>query len=355
MSRMVTHQFTMDNTCVYTVNNGVITKELRDHSLDYYANTEQNVGYLDPDKREALMIRDNDISRISYDVFSELRQLGVVSPSDIVGVISIMYDTHIFDDKKLIADRSYKESDRKLKPLRNEELPESIQELARLSLGREVSDVEIRVYQYIIRSITENGGKFDAEWLDNEEYDIFVLMCSYNIQYTKKGTEHIVSIRDQRYLELLMEIVRIYNETFPDRAGRKPSGRRNSIPEVAQELAKEYIGRTITEIELNVYKSIIDSIENYNGSLKRRHFNTEEDKIFGMLIGEGIVSYKPDYDEYAVSIPDRKKFIFMKKIVSLCGIPGTMLTAVYKMASDDDGNNSLKIKWVKEKGEKVNT
>lgn len=112
MSNMVTHKFTMDDENVYIVNNGNVTREPIKGSLGHYADSGSNVGYLDKKNKGALRIRNNDIARIDYDAFMELRKNGTVEPTEMRGVISITYDASVFTDHILGTSTRYKLSDK---------------------------------------------------------------------------------------------------------------------------------------------------------------------------------------------------------------------------------------------------
>lgn len=236
MPKLVTHQFTMDTENVYTVNNGVLTKEVRREPVQHYARTGPNVGYLDPEEDKALRIRDNDICRIDHDAFMELRKYGMVSPADMRGVIRITYDTNTFTDMILGVNTHYKDMDKneldfgevELKrgdATKNDEgnVPDEVQHMAEGFMGRRITENEIRVYQSIINSAIHRQGKFDADNLTvDEQYEFEKLQDEGTVLSGSVGDDIIVSIPDNNKMHFMQRACDMYTASLVTRGGRRP-------------------------------------------------------------------------------------------------------------------------------------
>lgn len=240
--RMVKRQFTIDCKNVYTVNDGIIERVEITEPLGHYADSGDNVGYLDDSKRWALMIRGNHIMRISYDAFMRLRKEGVVSGSQYPGVIDIEYSPSEFPDSSLGINTQYKLADRSGGDFDNVELgdpmsshsepvktnidphvPDLIQDLGVQILGRQITEAEILIYKLIVEAVDDNAGESYIAKFNGKMNIVDQLRDEKTIMYDHTGSYITFGVPDNRRLHFMRRAIELYDGASIVSGGKGPA------------------------------------------------------------------------------------------------------------------------------------
>lgn len=227
METILTRKFTMDDTCVYHIHNGIVTREPFTAPASYYADSSDSTGYLDKSKKWALMMYDNTIVRITRDGFMKVKSIGQSEATDIPGVISITYNYDSAPNADLGISTQYKLADRE-------------------------------------------GGDFD-------------------------------NLNSQPKVDRTVGNTPIYDGISP----------------LVQDLAKQNLGREVTELDIAIFRYILEAIDDHEGVLKQNELKMEEDQNLRKLIDEGHVIFSAQNKVFTVAVPNGNKLHFMRRAVEM--------------------------------------
>lgn len=311
--KIAVNRFTIDSSSIFTVENGHIKKEPRHGSLVDYANTGDNVGYIDPNKPSALRIRFDDICRINLDAFMELRKQGKISPTDVTGVIQIEYDADVFTDLILGVDTQYKFNDKKAladdDPCDENGIPKSVQELARSLMKRNITVPEIELYKKIVDAIDNNNGEFQVQFTDQQNAAWVKLLNENVVSWNNFTGTPVISVIDNDILGFMRRAVALYVAFGGSLTEEVDSF---GIPVLAQEMAVKEVGHKLRPHTIETYRLIVNAVKG-TGRLNMLTLTPDKEAVLESMQDANIVVVA----DGNVSVPDAAKLSYMCKVVDL--------------------------------------
>lgn len=91
----------------------------------------------------------------------------------------------------------------------------------------------------------------------------------------------------------------------------------DAIPDLVQDLAKQNLGRTITEVDISLFRQLLDAIDTNNGIIRPNELKKEEDQTLRGFINSGHVLFSSQNQIFTIAVPNPLVLNCMRRAVEM--------------------------------------